>query len=161
MMDHMGRVETPFAKPVSAIQRLPGTVVVVAGTADIAALRAQDGPGAIGGLRLLELGSAEDVPSEVVREASLLVIELDPASPGSFQRIAGLRAAAPHLQLIVALRDAGTAVLLVSVELDEIMSLSDRIAVMFDGQLMGFRDPETTDERELGLLMAGMNGEAA
>lgn len=62
---------------------------------------------------------------------------------------------------IVALRDAGTAVLLVSVELDEIMSLSDRIAVMFDGQLMGFRDPETTDERELGLLMAGMNGEAA
>jgi len=106
MMDHMGRVETPFAKPVSAIQRLPGTVVVVAGTADIAALRAQVGPGAIGGLRLLELGSAEDVPSEVVREASLLVIELDPASPGSFQRIAGLRAAAPHLQLIVALRDA-------------------------------------------------------
>ena len=62
---------------------------------------------------------------------------------------------------IVALRDAGTAVLLVSVELDEIMSLSDRIAVMFDGKLMGFRDPETTNERELGLLMAGINGEAA
>jgi ABC-type uncharacterized transport system ATPase subunit len=50
---------------------------------------------------------------------------------------------------IVALRDAGKAVLLVSVELDEIMSLSDRIAVMFDGKLMGFRDPETTNEREL------------
>ncbi|MCF8510232.1 MAG: ABC transporter ATP-binding protein [Rhodobacteraceae bacterium] len=62
---------------------------------------------------------------------------------------------------IVALRDAGTAVLLVSVELDEIMSLSDRIAVMFDGQIMGLRDPATTNERELGLLMAGMNGEAA
>ena len=60
-----------------------------------------------------------------------------------------------------ALRDAGTAVLLVSVELDEIMSLSDRIAVMFDGQIMGLRDPATTNERELGLLMAGMNGEAA
>jgi len=58
---------------------------------------------------------------------------------------------------IVALRDAGTAVLLVSVELDEIMSLSDRIAVMFDGKLMGERDPDKTDERELGLLMAGMN----
>ena len=59
-------------------------------------------------------------------------------------------------QQIVALRDAGTAVLLVSVELDEIMSLSDRIAVMFDGQIMGFRDPEVTNERELGLMMAGI-----
>ena len=59
---------------------------------------------------------------------------------------------------IVALRDAGKAVLLVSVELDEIMSLSDRVAVMFDGQIMGERDPEKTDERELGMMMAGMTG---
>ncbi len=58
---------------------------------------------------------------------------------------------------IVALRDAGKAILLVSVELDEIMSLSDRIAVMFDGRLMGFRDPEATNERELGMMMAGMS----
>ena len=57
---------------------------------------------------------------------------------------------------IVALRDAGKAILLVSVELDEIMSLSDRIAVMFDGRIMGERDPATTSERELGLLMAGV-----
>ena len=57
---------------------------------------------------------------------------------------------------IVALRDAGKAVLLVSVELDEIMSLSDRIAVMFDGRIMGERDPADTDERDLGLLMAGV-----
>ncbi|MGB8814098.1 MAG: ABC transporter ATP-binding protein [Paracoccaceae bacterium] len=57
---------------------------------------------------------------------------------------------------IIALRDAGKAILLVSVELDEIMSLSDRIAVMFDGRLMGERDPATTNERELGLLMAGV-----
>lgn len=60
-----------------------------------------------------------------------------------------------HKQL-VALRDAGKAILLVSVELDEIMSLSDRIAVMFDGRIMGERDPDKTDERELGLLMAGV-----
>ena len=59
---------------------------------------------------------------------------------------------------IVALRDAGKAVLLVSVELDEIMSLADRIVVMFDGQLMGERDPEQTNERELGMMMAGMTG---
>jgi general nucleoside transport system ATP-binding protein len=62
---------------------------------------------------------------------------------------------------IVALRDAGKAILLVSVELDEIMSLSDRIAVMFDGRIMGFADPENTDERALGLMMAGVSGEAA
>jgi ABC-type uncharacterized transport system ATPase subunit len=62
-----------------------------------------------------------------------------------------------HKQLIT-LRDQGKAILLVSVELDEIMSLSDRIAVMFDGQIMGFRDPDKTDERELGLMMAGMSG---
>jgi simple sugar transport system ATP-binding protein len=56
---------------------------------------------------------------------------------------------------IVALRDQGKAVLLVSVELDEIRSLADRVLVMFDGQIMGERAPDT-DERELGLLMAGM-----
>ena len=57
---------------------------------------------------------------------------------------------------IIALRDAGKAVLLVSVELDEIMSLSDRVLVMFDGQIMGERVPAQTDERELGMMMAGM-----
>lgn len=58
---------------------------------------------------------------------------------------------------IVELRDAGKAVLLVSVELDEIMSLSDRVLVMFDGRIMGERDPETTTAGELGMLMAGMD----
>ncbi|MFW2542990.1 ABC transporter ATP-binding protein [Primorskyibacter sp. 2E107] len=59
-------------------------------------------------------------------------------------------------QQIVRLRDEGKAILLVSVELDEIMSLSDRIAVMFDGQIMGERLPAETDQTELGLLMAGV-----
>ena len=59
-------------------------------------------------------------------------------------------------QQIVALRDQGKAILLVSVELEEIFSLSDRIAVMFDGHIMGERLPEQTDEKELGMLMAGM-----
>jgi len=61
-------------------------------------------------------------------------------------------------QQIVALRDAGKAVLLVSVELDEILGLSDRVAVMFDGRIMGERPADETDERELGLMMAGMGG---
>ncbi|MGB3405940.1 MAG: ABC transporter ATP-binding protein, partial [Jannaschia sp.] len=59
-------------------------------------------------------------------------------------------------QQIIALRDQGKAILLVSVELDEIMALSDRIAVMFDGRIMGERLPSETDQRELGLMMAGI-----
>ena len=59
-------------------------------------------------------------------------------------------------QQIVALRDQGKAILLVSVELEEILALSDRIAVMFDGRIMGERLPAETDEKELGLLMAGI-----
>ncbi|MEM9637855.1 MAG: ABC transporter ATP-binding protein, partial [Pseudomonadota bacterium] len=62
---------------------------------------------------------------------------------------------------IVGLRDQGKAILLVSVELEEIFSLSDRIAVMFDGHIMGERNPDETDEKELGLLMAGVSGEVA
>jgi simple sugar transport system ATP-binding protein len=62
---------------------------------------------------------------------------------------------------IIALRDQGKAILLVSVELDEIMGLSDRIAVMFDGHMMGERLPSETNENELGLLMAGVTEGAA
>lgn len=57
---------------------------------------------------------------------------------------------------IVALRDQGKAILLVSVELEEILSLADRVAVMFDGNIMGERAVGDTDEKELGLLMAGV-----
>ena len=59
-------------------------------------------------------------------------------------------------QQIVALRDQGKAILLVSVELEEILALSDRVAVMFDGQVMGVREAADTDEKELGLMMAGI-----
>ena len=59
-----------------------------------------------------------------------------------------------HAQL-VAERDAGNAVLLVSLELDEVMSLSDRILVMYEGEIVGELDPKTTTVQELGLYMAG------
>ena len=59
-----------------------------------------------------------------------------------------------HRQL-VAMRDAGKAILLVSVELDEIMSLSDRILVMFGGAIVGEVAQAEVDERTLGLMMAG------
>ncbi|MGA1600343.1 MAG: heme ABC transporter ATP-binding protein, partial [bacterium] len=62
---------------------------------------------------------------------------------------------------ILEMRDAGKAILLVSVELDEILSLSDRILVMFDGQIMGEVASGEADERRIGLLMAGVREEAA
>ena len=59
-----------------------------------------------------------------------------------------------HKQL-VAERDKGKAVLLVSLELDEVMNLSDRILVMYEGEIVGELDPKTTTVQELGLYMAG------
>ena len=56
---------------------------------------------------------------------------------------------------IVATRDAGSAVLLISLELDEVMNLSDRILVMYEGEIVGEFDPKTTTVEELGLYMAG------
>ncbi|MBE6998465.1 MAG: ABC transporter ATP-binding protein [Ruminococcaceae bacterium] len=56
---------------------------------------------------------------------------------------------------LVAERDAGKAVLLVSLELEEVMSLSDRILVMYEGEIVGELDPKTTNVQELGLYMAG------
>ena len=59
-----------------------------------------------------------------------------------------------HKQL-VAERDAGKAVLLVSLELDEVMSVPDRILVMYEGEIVGEFDPKKTTVEELGLYMAG------
>lgn len=59
-----------------------------------------------------------------------------------------------HKQL-VAQRDAGKAVLLVSLELDEVMDVPDRILVMYEGEIVGEFDPKKTTEEELGLYMAG------
>jgi ABC-type uncharacterized transport system ATPase subunit len=62
---------------------------------------------------------------------------------------------------IVALRDAGKAVLLVSVELDEIFALADRIVVLCGGRVTGERRPDETNAQDLGLLMAGVSEVAA
>ena len=59
-------------------------------------------------------------------------------------------------QRIIDMRNKGAAILLVSVELDEILSLSDRIIVMFDGSLVGEKINENVTDREVGLLMAGI-----
>jgi general nucleoside transport system ATP-binding protein len=61
---------------------------------------------------------------------------------------------------LIELRDAGAAVLLVSAELDEILSLSDRVIVIFEGRIVGEVDPRKVSEEEIGLMMTG-GGEAA
>lgn len=62
---------------------------------------------------------------------------------------------------IVELRDRGKAILLVSTELDEVFALSDRVLVLCGGRITGERRPEETDERDMGLLMAGVPERAA
>ena len=59
-----------------------------------------------------------------------------------------------HQQLVAA-RDPGKAVLLVTLELDEVMNVSDRILVMYEGEIVGEFDPKSTTVEELGLYMAG------
>ena len=59
-------------------------------------------------------------------------------------------------QRLIDMRDRGAAILLASVELDEILSLSDRIIVMFDGKIVGEKENKNVTDRELGLLMAGV-----
>jgi ABC-type uncharacterized transport system ATPase subunit len=63
-----------------------------------------------------------------------------------------------HKQLI-AQRDAGKAVLLVSLELEEVLSIPDRILVMYEGEIVGEFDPKKTNREELGLYMAGARRE--
>ena len=59
-----------------------------------------------------------------------------------------------HKQL-VGQRDEGKAVLLISLELDEVMNVSDRILVMYEGEIVGEFDPKEVTTQELGLYMAG------
>tara|TARA_B100000378_G_C17865734_1_gene350283 strand:- start:226 stop:681 length:456 start_codon:yes stop_codon:yes gene_type:complete len=56
---------------------------------------------------------------------------------------------------IIRKRDEGAAILLISVQIDEILALADRILVMFAGRISGEVDPETATEDEIGFLMAG------
>jgi simple sugar transport system ATP-binding protein len=56
---------------------------------------------------------------------------------------------------LIELRDAGAAVLLVSAELDEVLSLSDRVVVIYEGRIVGEVDPKTVSEEQIGLMMTG------
>ncbi len=64
-------------------------------------------------------------------------------------------------EVLIALRDAGVAVLLISAELDEIQNLSDRIGVIYDGKIVAVKAPGEATPTELGLLMAGQIDESS
>ena len=57
--------------------------------------------------------------------------------------------------LLLKQREEGAAILLISEDLDELLTLSDRIAVMYEGRIMGIVDAEEADVEEIGLMMAG------
>ena len=110
----------------------------------------RSGQGAITIARSMSGGNQQKaiVAREIDRDPSLLV---------AVQPTRGLDVGAIEYihKKLVAQRDLGRAVLLVSLELDEVMSVSDRILVMFDGEIVGELDPKTTTVEELGLYMAG------
>lgn len=70
----------------------------------------------------------------------------------------GIDVGAAHYihERLVEQRDAGTAVLIISEDLDEVMSLSDRVLVMYEGRVIGSADPRTSTREAVGLLMAGV-----
>ncbi|HEW3385903.1 TPA: ABC transporter ATP-binding protein [Streptococcus pneumoniae] len=91
------------------------------------------------------------IAREIDRDPDLLIIVSQPTrglDVGAIEYI--------HKRLIEE-RDNGKAVLVVSFELDEILNVSDRIAVIHDGKIQGIVSPETTNKQELGVLMAGGN----
>ena len=116
----------------------------------IARFDVRSGQGAITTSRSMSGGNQQKaiVARELDREHKLLV---------AVQPTRGLDVGAIeyiHTQ-IVKTRDRGAGVLLVSLELEEVMSLSDRILVMYEGEIVGEFDPKTTTVQELGLYMAG------
>ena len=110
----------------------------------------RSGQGALTPARSMSGGNQQKaiIARELDREHKLLV---------AVQPTRGLDVGAIEFihEQIVANRDAGSAVLLISLELDEVMNLSDRILVMYEGEIVGEFDPKTTTVEELGLYMAG------
>ena len=114
----------------------------------------RSGQGAVTTMRSMSGGNQQKaiIAREIDKDPSLLI---------AVQPTRGLDVGAIeyiHSQ-IVAQRDAGKAVLLVSLELDEVMTLSDRILVMYEGEIVGELDPKKTTVEELGLYMAGAKRE--
>ncbi len=99
------------------------------------------------------------------QQKAIVAREID-RSPGAFviaQPTRGLDVGAIEYihKRIIAERDKGKAILLVSLELDEILDISDRIAVIYNGEIVGVVQATETDENELGLMMSGSKRQVA
>jgi simple sugar transport system ATP-binding protein len=128
----------------------------------------------------LDLKTISDFAEERIREYSIKTPSKDTLagnlSGGTQQRVVVARECSGEPKFIIAaqptrgldvgatdyvrrklleMRDRGCAILLISTDLDEILALSDRIAVIYEGQIVAFREHNKTNEIELGLLMAG------
>ena len=123
--------------------------------------------------------NAENLVKEYDVRTPSIFVEIDGLSGGNQQKVIVARELSRHSQLLLAaqptrgldvgsiefmhkqiirMRDEGVAVLLVSTELDEILSLSDRVAVMFEGEIIDVLPIEQADRDTVGLRMAGIRG---
>ncbi len=128
----------------------------------------------------LQLGKIEEIAGRLIQEYDIRTpssaVEVKNLSGGNQQKVVLARELSRSPKVIVAMlptrgldvgatefvhrrildaRDRGAAVLLISTELEEILSLSDRIAVMYEGEIMGVVSGDAADVNELGLMMAG------
>lgn len=143
-------------------------------------LGSRDKPTSSKGFVRLDIKEASDYARRLIEEFSIKTPDKDTLaqhlSGGTQQRVVLAREFSRNPKLIIAsqptrgldvgateyvrgklveMRNQGCAVLLISADLDEIWALSDRIAVMYEGRIVAVKDPEKTNESELGLLMAG------
>ncbi|MFX1509518.1 MAG: ABC transporter ATP-binding protein [Promethearchaeota archaeon] len=142
-------------------------------------------PFAIGPMNsFLNAANIDDYSNHLVKDYSIRLRNIDEPvstlSGGNQQKVIAARAMGPNPKLLLAsnptrgldvgateyihnalirMRDQGVAIFLISADLDEVRNVADRIAVIFEGKIVAIRMPEKTDERELGLLMAGETGE--
>jgi simple sugar transport system ATP-binding protein len=128
----------------------------------------------------LNAANIDDYSNNLVKNYSIRLRNIDEPvstlSGGNQQKVVAARAMGTNPKLLLAsnptrgldvgateyihnalikMRDKGVAIFLISADLDEVRNVADRIAVIYEGRLVAIRTPEETDERELGLLMAG------
>ena len=133
---------------------------------------------------LLNAAEITDYSNHLVKDFDIRLRSVDEPistlSGGNQQKVVAARAIGPNPKLLLAshptrgldvgateyihnvliqMRDQGVAIFLISADLDEVRNVSDRIAVIYEGEIVAIKTPEETDERELGLLMAGEHRE--
>lgn len=105
----MGKLDLPLDLGTGMQLNLPSDVYLIASAAQLERLEVELGANQASGLTMVPLNTDQPVPAEIIAAARILVIEVDPASPASLNRVAQVRAARAQLPLIVALENASVA----------------------------------------------------